>query len=318
MKKYFLVFTATLSLLSGETVAPPSPWLTGPIIAPAGTAITYGHFEIEPYSYFTATTGSYDQNWQTVSADHNFFSINPQLFLYFGLTPWMDINISPQFFYNSTNNQSSTNFGDLIVALDFQLLNQGYTPYFPGIKFTLRESFPTGSYQNLDPSKLLTDQSGAGTYATNLNLVLYDVYHLGGFHFLSTTYSISYTVTTPVTVNGFHTYGGGYGTSGTVKPGGIFQAIASFELSLSRNWALNIDNVYTHVNKTKFSGEPGTTDSGLVAYNKEPSSEQITFCPGIEYNWNSHIGITAGCWFTAWGRNSPLFRSAVLDIVYVY
>ena len=176
------------SLLLGDTTQtpllnPPTPWLTGPLIAPSGTAIPYGHFEIEPYLYFTTNTGTYNSHWKSVSAEQNFFSFNPQFFFYFGLTPWMDINIIPQFFYNTTANQNSVNFGDLIVALDFQLLDPAYTPYFPGIKFTIRETFPTGPYQKLNPKKLLTDQTGAGTFGTNFNLVFYEVYHLGGHHF---------------------------------------------------------------------------------------------------------------------------------------
>ena len=303
--------------------APPSPppqaWLTGPLIAPTGTVIPYGSFEIESYVYATTNTGTYNSNWNSVSAEHNFFSLNPQFLCFFGLTPWMDINISPQFFYDTTNGQHNWNFGDLPVALDFQLLDAGYTPYFPGIKFTVRETFPTGPYQNLNPNKLLTDQSGAGTFGTTMNLVLYKVYHLTGHHFLSMTYSATYTVTTPVNVHGFNTYGGGYGTKGYALPGNTFQAIASFEVSLSQNWALALDNVYTHVDQTRFFGNPGVVSiGGPAASVGAPSSEQISFAPAIEYNFSSNLGIIAGCWFTAWGRNSTRFCSGVISIDYTY
>ena len=139
---------------------PPAPWFTGPLIAPVGAVIPYGDFEIENYFYFTTDTGSYDSHWQSTSASNNFFSFNPQFLCFFGLTPWMDINVIPQCACNSTAGQKSINFGDLIIALDFQLLDPAYTPYFPGIKFTIGELFPTGTYQNLNPYKLLTDQTG--------------------------------------------------------------------------------------------------------------------------------------------------------------
>ena len=294
-------------------VLPPQAWLTGPLIAPTGTVIPYGSFEIEAYVYATVNTGTYNSNWNSVSAEHNFFSLNPQFLCFFGLTPWMDINISPQFFYDTTNGQQTWTFGDLPVALDFQLLDADYTPYFPGIKFTVRETFPTGPYQNLNPSKLLTDQSGAGTFGTTMDLVLYKVYHLTGQHFLSMTYSAAYTVTTPVNVHGFNTYGGGYGTNGYVLPGNTFQAIASFEFSLTQNWALALDNVYTHVDQTRFFG-----NSGSAASVGAPSSEQISFAPAIEYNFSNNLGIIAGCYFTAWGRNSTRFYSGVISIDYTY
>jgi hypothetical protein len=329
MKK-LLAFVFAVSILGADTQpyapagppeVPPTPWLTGPLIAPTGQVIPFGSFDLEAYVYATTNTGTYNQNWNTVSAEHNFFSLNPQFFWFFGLTSWMDINIIPQFFYNTTNGQHSWNFGDLPVALDFQLMSVGYTPYFPGIKFTVRETFPTGPYQNLDPNKLLTDQSGAGTFGTTFNLVLYDVYHIKDHFFISTTYSLAYTVTTPVHVHGFNTYGGGYGTDGYALPGQTFQAIMSFEFALSQNWVIALDNVYTHVNATQFYGNPGTLlpgGRGGAANVGQPSSEQISFAPAIEYNFGSNFGICAGCWFSAWGRNSTRFVSGVIEFVYTY
>jgi hypothetical protein len=46
-----------------------------------------------------------------------------------------------------------------------------------------------------------------------------------------------------------------------------------------------------------------------------PSSEQISFAPAIEYNFNSNIAIEIGAWVTALGRNSPIFNSAIIDLV---
>ncbi len=321
MKKWicFLFISFIPFLSAGQApLSPPTPWLTGPLIVPQATVIPYGHFEVEAYIYCTTNTGSYDSNWNSVSADHNFFSLNPQLFFYLGLTPWMDITIIPQFSYNTTQNQNSVKFEDFAIELDFQLLNANATPYFPGIEVSVRETFPTGPYQNLNPNKLLTDQTGSGTYATTFNLALYKVYNLFGNHFLSTTISTLYTVTTPTNVNGFNTYGGGYGTKGRVLPGNTFQEILSFELTLTQNWVFAIDNVYTHVNRTKFRGDPGVTSQGVAALNSVHSSEQISFSPAIEYNFSANFGIIAGCWFSAWGRNSTMFRSGIIEFVYNY
>ncbi|MBP9840893.1 MAG: hypothetical protein KBC64_00530 [Simkaniaceae bacterium] len=314
MKKYRLLFLLSCLLYADET---PTPWLTGPLIAPIGAVVPYGSFEIQPYIYCTTNTGIYNAHWQTASTS-NFFSLNPQVLCFFGLTPWMDINLVPQFFYNTTSNQKSVHFGDLAIALDFQLLDPSATPYFPGIKLTIKEMFPTGSFQRLNPDKLLTDQTGAGAYSTTFNLVLYKVYPLKGNHFLSTTYSAAYTVNPPVHVHGFNTYGGGYGTNGKALPGNNFQGIVSFELTLTQNWVLALDNVYTHVNATQFYGNLGTSSSGTPASMGLPSSEQISFAPAIEYNFNSHLGIIVGCWISAWGRNSPVFRSGVIALDYTY
>ncbi len=316
-----LVLLTALAYADEGPSAPsaPTPWLTGPLIAPTGTVIPYGHFTIESYLYCTTNSGTYNKDWHYVSSPHNFFILNPQFLCYFGLTSWMDIKITPQFFYNTTSNQHSGGFGDFTVGLDFQLFDAGAKTNFPGIKFAVKETFPTGKYQHLNPKKLMTDQTGAGTYATIFNLVLYKVYHLGtGHHFLSTTYYASYTINIPITVRGFNTYGGGFGTRGKVLPGNIFQATISFEYSLNQNWVIALDNVYTHTDHTEFFGALGRTSSGAQASVESPSNEQISFAPALEYNFSSHFGICAGCWFTAWGRNSTAFISGVVNFDYTY
>jgi hypothetical protein len=296
----------------------PSPWFTSPLIAPTGTVIPYGDFMIESYVYFNAHTGSYNRDWQAVSAPKNFYSLNAQFLCFFGLTPWCDFNIVPQFFYNTTSNQKSFQSGDLIVALDFQLLKDNFTPYFPGIKLAVREVFPTGNFQYLHVRKLGTDQTGNGTFATQFNLVLYKEFHLRGTHWLSATLSAQYTFNTPVHVHGFNTYGGGFGTNGKALPGNQFEGILSFELTLNQNWALALDNVYVHTDATQFFGLPGISLEGLFASVGNPSSEQLSFAPAIEYNFNSHFGIIAGCWFSALGKNSTEFRSGVVNVEYTY
>ncbi len=297
---------------------PPAPWLTGTLIAPTGTVVGYGSFNIETYIYFTTNVGAYNKDWETVSAEENFYSLNPQIIAYFGLTPWCDINLIPQCFYNTKSNQHSFHFGDFTVGLDFQLLDAGYTPYFPGIKFAIREIFPTGHFERLNPTKLLTDQTGAGAFATQFDLQIYKEYHIYCDHWLSLNMGAQYTVNTPVHVHGFNSYGGGFGADGRALPGNILQLFASFEYSLTKNWALAIDNVYLHTEATQFCGFPGFSSPGVLATVGEPSSEQLSFAPAIEYNFSSDFGIIAGCWFTALGRNSTEFRSAVIEFDYTY
>jgi hypothetical protein len=293
---------------------PPEPWFTGPIIAPAGTVVPLGNFEFEAFLFLSTTTGVYNRNWDQISSKNNFFSVNPEFYFYLGLTPWADINLVLQFFYNTVRNQNHVNFGDTTVALDLQLLPDDYTPYFPGIKFTLRETFPTGPYQNLNPKKLLTDLNGGGTYATGLNLVFYKVFNVFDAHFLTMTLSSLYTISAPFDVKGFNLYGGGRNAKGKVYPGNQTQIIASFEYSLSQNIVLSLDNIYTHTNKTSFKGYPGTIE-GILSNVSAPSSESISFCPALEYNFSSNLGINTGCYFSAFGRNSQIFRTFATCLV---
>lgn len=267
MKKWILVGILSLgSILNAQCEPSPTlststsattalePWLTGPLIAPIGTVVPYGDFIVKSYIYFTTNTGSYDKNWHAVSSTEDFYTVNAQFLCFFGLTPWCDLNIIPQFFYNTTSNQHSFHSGDLTVGLDFQLMAADFTPYFPGIKFAVREVFPVGNFQRFSPRRLLTDQTGAGTFATQFDLVFYKVFHLYGLHWLSTTFSAQYTVNTPVNVHGFNVYGGGFGANGKALPGNSFQGIVSFEVPLNQNWVLALDSVYTQTNSTQFLG----------------------------------------------------------------
>jgi hypothetical protein len=329
IRNFALLFGALLSVVHADNDedAILSPWFTGSLIAPQEVALPIGHFEVETYIYATVNTGSYKSNWSTKDTP-NYTSIQPQLFFIVGTTPWMDIEIVPQAFYNFSQGQSSFEFGDLAVVADFQLISPDKWKHFPGVKFAVRETFPTGAYQNLHPNKKGTDIGGQGSYQTSLNLLFYKIVHLNKQHYLTTTLSFTYSFFTSLHVNGFNAYGGGFGTHGTIKPGDNFQGIFSFEYSFTRNWAFAMDTVYTHTNRNRFSGEKGFTQPGPPiqgislpddeAAVGNPSSDQFSFAPAIEYNFSSHFGIIAGAWFSAFGRNSSVFRSGVINFLYVY
>ncbi|HSX38147.1 MAG TPA: hypothetical protein VLE95_04880, partial [Chlamydiales bacterium] len=236
---------------------------------------------------------------------------------FFGLTPWMDLNIIPQFFINSTHGKTSGGFGDFSVGLDFQLYSSTFPFWFPGIKFAVQEIFPTGVFQNFHPHLLGTDQTGAGTFGTVLQLVLYKIYQLADSYFMSLNISGTYQVNTPVEVHGYNAYGGGKGTKGRVVVGNSFECIISFEFTLNQNWVFAMDNVYTHTDASSFYGTPGTIN-GSPASVGLPSSEQFSFAPAIEYNFSANLGLIGGCWFSAAGRNSTRFASGVIEFVYVY
>jgi len=293
------------------------PWLTGPLIVQQGEVIPRGHFQIEGYLFVGIETGFYDEHWHSHSTP-NFYSLNPELFVYVGLTEWMDIFFVPQVFYNITQGESSIHFGDLPINLEFQFLSSDAYTWVPGVKFSLGEVFPTGKYQHLNPKKKGTDISGAGSFITVADLVFYKVFHIKNLHYLSTTLDFEYAVPAPVHVKGLNAYGGGRETKGTVYPGNSFSAIFSFEYTFNEHWVFALDNIYTHTNKDRFSGKRGADLSGNPAKVGDPSSEQISFAPAIEYNFSEHLGIIAGTWFSAFGRNSNVFRNAVVNIVYNY
>jgi hypothetical protein len=284
---------------------PFTPWFTGPIVAPNGIITPLGHAEMDNYLLFETFSGAYNDNWDVGEAS-NFFSLALQPLYYFGITPWMDIQIAPTAFYSFTENQQSLQFGDFTATLDFQLYNNDAF-WFPAIKLAISELFPTGKFKNLDPSKLRTDVGGYGTFGTGFSLVLYKIYHLWGKHSMSVTVANTYTINTSTSVKGFNAYGGGSGTKGKVDVGNTYQGICSFEFSLNQNWNLALDTVWLHKNKSPFSGKEG-------AHMKNPSSESLSCSPAIEYSFSKNLGIIGGVWLSLLGRNSTIFRNAAINM----
>jgi hypothetical protein len=307
--------TILCSLLFGGAIfaneaCTPLPWLTGSLLSPAGTVVPEGHGKLKNYLFITVDTGRYDSDWK-VHSQPSFYRINPRLNWRFGLTEWMDIQVIPQLFYNITQGESSVHVGDFPVALEFQLIDATAYKWFPGVKLSLREIFPTGKYQKLNPRKKRTDATGNGSFGSQPGLVFYKLYALKDAHFLTAKLTVDYAFYTSVHVKGFNEFGGGYGTNGKVCPGSFLQTLLSFEYTIDENWVFAIDGVYYHRNKNSFSGTTSAPVGG-------PSSDQISFAPALEYNYSDNFGIIAGVWATIWGRNATQFTSGVVNFEYKY
>lgn len=305
------------------------PWFTGSLLSPGGYVVPVGYMNIEPYVFGIDTFGIYDRNWNSHSRPR-FWTVNPQFFTWIGLTKFMDFQIGPQFFWNETQGHSDTQFGDLPIGINFQILEEKEGSKRPAIKLVLRESFPTGKYQNLDPKKLGTDVSGTGTYLTTAGLVFARLFHIRKAQYLNSRLFVGYSVPSKVHVKGLNTYGGGIGTKGYVYPGWILTTIAGFEYSMTRNWVLALDIMNIYANKTRFRGNKGIGSVSFIniegvnsavfgdAVIGAPSSDQVTLAPAIEYNFNESVGIIGGCWFSIAGRNTGQFVSGVLAINYFF
>jgi hypothetical protein len=257
-----------------------TPWFTGPIVAPSVHTIPKGHVDIEPYLFLWAFTGAYNNRWRPQAAQHNFYSLQLQVPVWFGVCSFLDVTVQPIAAYQFTQNQQSLEFGDLPFAVDIQLLNEDQDRWWvPAIKLALSAVGPTGKYDNLN---------------------------------LSPRLAFSYTVPNPLHVKNYNAYGGTYGTNGTVYPGNAFSFDFGLEYNLSQNWVIANDFYYQHNNKYRFSGNTGFVEPGVPALMTSPSSDQFSLAPAIEYNWSQNIGIIGGVWFTFAGRNASRFVTGVI------
>lgn len=301
-------------------VGPPKdlPWLTGPLLAPYGEVFQNGNYLIDIYSSLFTRIGNYEANWKAQSTP-NYYIFTTQFVGYVGLASWLDFQISPILFYNATQGKSSFEFGDLPVGIDVQLIHYDYKPWLPGIKLGFIEFFPTGKYQNLNPEKLGTDSSGRGCYSTLFEIVFYKIFHLQDVHYLTTTLAFGYTVSTSVKVKGFNTYGGSKDTNSRAFPGNASFAIFSFEYTFNKNWVYAMDTLYNHQDATHFSEDGSAAPlqaNSLFSSNR--SSEQLSFSPSIEYNFNHNLGLITGVWFSACGRNSQQFVAGLFELSWTF
>lgn len=337
--RFFFIFVAAvvekghaigIEELEIQHPKPLEPWFTGTLLCPSGYVVPKGYMNIEPYVFFTDTFGHYNGHWKPKSMPR-FWSVNPYFPMWIGLTEKLDLQTSPQFYWNETQGHSATRFGDWPVTLNIQLIEEKEKKWWPAMKLVLREVFPTGKYQKLNPKKLGTDATGYGAFTTSVGLAFSKLFHFQKAHYLNTRCFINYSIPSRVHVKGFNTYGGGFGTNGYVYPGYFITAIAGAEYSLTQNWVLAIDifNIYT--NKTRFKGVKGTggsagnplegfqtgTTSGTAIIGA-PSSDTLSLAPAIEYNFSEWTGIIGGCWFSIAGRNTGQFVGGVLAVNFYF
>ncbi len=293
-----------------------TPWFTGPLLAPTPINMKPGHPAIEPTATLFNTYGRYNSNWKLKKQDST-WAINPLIDFQFGITNNLGIETLVSFISNFKNGKSASHFQDTTVLFGYQVSNDIKGSWVPDFRLILQETFPTGNYQKLDPSKEGIDSTGFGSFQTGPVLVFRKLFYLPN-SFFSLRWSIGYLFPSTVKVKGFNTYGGGYGTEGKVKPGQTLTAFLSGEYSINQRWVLAFDTEFLAQRKSHFTGKNGVNDIGEVASTRLPSSVQISFAPEVEYNFSQSSGLLAGVWFTVAGKDSAAFASAFLTYLYIF
>ena len=331
-KQIVLLFFVPLSLFAlgkviYKEISPEiSPWLTGPLLAPASQVVPAGHYNIEPYVYATAITGAYHADGSKSSVP-TFWSIISQTPIQIGVTSWMNMFLTPTFSWNYSQHTGKVVLDDSPIGIDIQLYPGSSS--IPAFMLVLTELIPLGKYRNLNPEKRGTDISGFGSWDTQIGLTIGHLFYLGGVHFLNSRLFLNVSIPAPVHLEGFNTYGGGIGTNARFFPAKALEADLGLELTLTRNWALALDVVGIWTTKPHYSGFPGTTVLGGSASLDERAirrkatlgygpSIEYSLAPAVEYNWSSDVGLIGGLWFTFAGRKTPVFYSGVFAFNYYH
>lgn len=293
------------------------PWYTGPLITPSPSMIAPATLLLQPYVFVKDSYATFNSERESIS-NPSLVNMNPLVVIQTGVTKNMDMLVLLQGNVNWRDGQSSGGFGDLVISPGLLIFKQ--TRYVPQVKFFVQETFPTGKYQNLNPRKGGLDAIGAGSTQSQIGMIVGKILFWQYGHPMNVRLSMAYTIPSSVEVHNFNAYGGGYGTKGTVYPGGTFGTDLGMEVSLSQEWVLALDIVYTSTASTLFYGTPGTTTPGgsIPAAVGSPSNDNLSLAPAFEYNFNADLGVIAGVQFSVYGRNSGNFVSGIVSVCWVY
>ncbi|MBM3194732.1 MAG: hypothetical protein FJZ60_03100 [Chlamydiae bacterium] len=289
------------------------PWTTGPILTPSARTIPKGHINFQPYVFYSDVQGHFDNHWKLETAV-DVESVNFETWVTYGLTDWMDVTFMGQFFSNMKDGKSYTALGNSVLGFDFQLVKEDPKGFTPGIKFLIFETFPTGSYNDLDFTEEGLDVTGDGSYSTKIGIVFGKTYHIKDFFWVNTRYSFGYFYFSPVKVRGFNTFGGGFDTAGTITRWGSIPISVGVELTLTRNLAVAFDILSLIAGPNTFEGNPGYTDLGIAPAIGNKRVYQLSVAPAVEWSFSPQLGLILGGWFSLYGHNADNFSSLVFSI----
>ncbi len=291
------------------------PLFTGTLLSTRGGTVDQGHIVVMPYFYSTQFGGLYNNNWRFQSATATRTNILETYFIY-GLTSHIDVTIAPQWVGNHAKDESSAGFGDFPLQFGFQVMKDRPDSWLHDVRIWAQETFPTGRYTGLSPTKTGLTGTGGGSFVTTLGIAAQKMVWLTDDHVLRYRLNASYGFYSPVTVQGFNSYGGGFGANGRVEPGSVTTLTVAGEYTLTRHVVLALDVSFQFADATRFSGTPGIGVGGDPASVGRGYSELLTVAPAVEYIWNEHVGIIAGPWFSLSGRNTSEFFGAVAGIYF--
>lgn len=289
------------------------PWFQGSLISPRGHTLVQGEVLVQPMVFASDGMGTYAYIWQnrgTLKTN----TVNPVLKVGVGVFDFWDLEFALQGYYKERWGKHSYRRGDFVVGTGFQLWRQERRNAAPDVRFFIYQNFPWGYYKYLNPYKNKTDSSGSGAYETTYGLVIQKTFHISGIHYLNFKSSLGYTFSQRVQVNGFNTYGGGFGTTGEIRPKGKATGIFTLEYSLTKALAFNFDFIGTYSQNIRFRGTVGTDVNGNPARFDLDEIYQFSAAPSLEWSFTNKLSIFTGIWGSLAGQQQDTFFSGIIGM----
>jgi len=282
------------------------PWMTGALLAPSGVTEPAGHINVEPYNFYTIYADPYRNN-----------EISPVISL--GLLDFLDLIAAAPYDVSWNRGQLGHYLGDSTIGLGIQIHRQKKGSLLPNFRITVQEILPSGRFDDLDPDKLGTDQTGAGSYQTTVGLNFEHLALLPNNHYLKSHFSLVGLKGTDIHVQGDNAFGGTLSSSGIVKQSGINYSVdLAFEYQINQNLVPVFEVLFTHSDMLSFAGNPGFTPGGAIGTVGGDGGNTVSLAPAIEYNFNSNLGIIAGVWFSISGPGTGKFISNTIALSYSF
>lgn len=313
-RKYFFCFSIAISVCIGcrsDENAPDLPWYSGTLLAFFPENVPPKTVLIEPYLAWTVTSGTYDDKG-SFHKKSPVRELSSFLLLETGITEFLDITLFLEESKIQYRKFHKFLYGDTLVDVGLQILRDNPLTAMPDVRLVIEESFPTGTYKQLNPEANFSDASGIGSYETLCIFVTRKVFYPKSEHPFNINLNLGYGFFSKTKIQGYSIYGGNSETSGMISPGSEYLLNIGLEYSLSKHWVIGTDIHYIFENRSRFSGNPGSSPLFL------PLQSQFSLAPCLEYNLNANLGAFFACWFTVAGRNTNKFVSNQFSAYYAF
>ena len=236
--------------------------------------------------------------------------LNP--LLTYGLSDWVDVQLSLPYTINHTRGLEGHHVGDTSILLGFQALRQKPGSWLPNLRITLQELFPTGRSEGVNTNDFNVGNTGSGTYQNALALNFQYLSKLNEINYFRTRVSLGYLHGQPYMLNDNRPFGDKLKRQGAIKPGDLYSFDMSEEFTVSQHWVAVMEAYLFYHTPSTYKGEAAISENGQFIKVGQNSLNNLSLAPSIEYNFTSQYGIIAGPWFAVRGKNSSVFTSFVI------
>jgi hypothetical protein len=277
-------------------------WWTGPMLANSAETLPLGRALFETYLY----------NVHTASND----SYGTLTYALYGLTDRVTVGVIPAIGFNRPDNGRSSNgiaLGDVNVQAQYRLRQFHEGSWLPTVALMLKQTLPTGRYDNLGtrPSNGL----GSGVMTTTIGLNTQTYLWMPSGRILRLRFNTQVGFSGSTVVKGVSVYGTPETFVGQVSPGRAFLFNTSLEYSLSKRWVVALDAIYSHNEKTRVHG---ASQDKALAVQVIDSNLAFALAPAIEYSWKPNIGVLVGTRVVLSNQRTPGSVTPTLALNYVH